>query len=200
MAVLHGLEYGRLRDKCRDCKPLLVAVQETLTLKAEVLTQKENPARGLADLKGKRLALPRRPQAHTLYYLERSLGKTDYQSSPRENTDNTDAAIEAVVEGGADYTVIGNAAWDVYRDRKPGRAKRLKVVEESPEFPSTVIVYNELESNEEVLKKFRDNLLSADQTREGRQTLNLWRISSFQDVPKDYERQVDEILRRYPAD
>jgi hypothetical protein len=28
--------------------------------------------------------------------------------------------------------------------------------------------------------------------------LNLWRLTAFQEVPKDYEKQVDEIVKRYP--
>jgi ABC-type phosphate/phosphonate transport system substrate-binding protein len=198
MAVLHGWEYGWLHAKVPDCEPLLIAVQDTLALKADVLVHKDNPAKSLADLKGKRLAAPKRPQPHTLFYLERKVGQKIEDYFAKQTAGNTDDAVEAVIEGKADFTVIGNAAVDVYRDRKPGRFKRLRVVEESAEFPPTVIVYDSLESNEEVMRKFRESMIAADKSAEGRQTLNLWRITNFQDVPKNYAKQVEAIVQRYP--
>jgi ABC-type phosphate/phosphonate transport system substrate-binding protein len=198
MAVLHGVEYGWLRDKVKETRPLLVAVQDTLRPKIEILVQKDSPVRMLADLRGKRFAEPKRPQPLSVFYLERATHQDIGKFFARESLNNAEDAIEAVIDGTADFTAIGNVSWDVYQDRKPGRAKRLRVLEESPEFPASVIVYNELESNEENQKKFRDNLVNADKTREGRQTLNLWHISGFQDVPKDYEQEVDAIVKRYP--
>jgi ABC-type phosphate/phosphonate transport system substrate-binding protein len=200
MAVMHCWEYGWLRAKVENCRPLIAAVQDTLTLKAEVLVRNDCTAKSLADLKGQRLAVPERPQAHVIFFVERAVGHNVEKYFQKQEVKNTDDAIEAVIDGTAQTTVVGNAALDVYRERKPGRFKRLRVLEESMAFPPTVIVYSVFESNDETMKTFRESLFSADQTAEGRQTLNLWRISGFQDPPKEYDAQVAEVIKRYPMD
>lgn len=198
IAVMHSWEYGWLHEKVENCRPLMVAVQDTLTLKAEVLVRQDNAAKSLTDLKGQKMSVPQRPQAHALFYVERTVGQSMDKFFQKQEVRNTDDAIEAVIDGAAQVTVVGNAALDVYRERKPGRFKRLRVLEESPAIAPTVIVYNIFEANDEVIKNFRESLFSADQTAEGKQTLNLWRISGFQDVPRDFDSQVADLIKRYP--
>ena len=200
MAVMHSWEYGWLHEKAENCRPLMVAVQDTLALKAEVLVRQDSTAKTLADLKGQKMAVPERPQAHAVFYVERTIGQALDKAFQKQEVRNTNDAIEAVIDGTADVAVVGNTSLDVYRERKPGRYKRLHVLEESPSFPPSVIVYSVFESNDETMKKFRESMLTADETVEGRQTLNLWRISGFQDAPKDYDAQVAELIKRYPMD
>ena len=77
-------------------------------------------------------------------------------------------------------------------------ANRLRTLAESPAFPATVFVYDPRGADPQVLAKFRDSLLSANQTAEGKQTLTLWQLTAFQPVPADYEKLVSDIVKVYP--
>ncbi len=200
LGILHGVEYGWLKAACPDCKPLLIAINETPTLTAHVLVPKESPAKTIEDLKGKKLILPRRTLNHTRLYLERLVGgEIEKHFELSKSSANAEEAIEAVIEGKADCTAVGNVALETYRQRKPGRFNRLRVLCESPPFPAAVILRRPGTGRAADVEKFRASLLTSDQTVEGRQTLNLWRLTAFQEVPKDYERQVEEIVKKYPA-
>lgn len=200
LGILHGVEYGWLKNTCPDCKPVLIAVNETPILTAHLLVSKENAAKDIGDLKGKKLMLPRRTLNHTRLFLERLTGgDIEQHFELSKGTPNLDEAIDAVIDGKADLTAVGNVAMETYRERKPGRFKRLRVLTESPPFPAAVIIRRPGTGRAAEVDKFRSSLLASDQTPEGRQTLNLWRLTAFQEVPKDYEKLVEEIVKQYPA-
>jgi ABC-type phosphate/phosphonate transport system substrate-binding protein len=198
LGVLHGVEYGWLKPQCPECRPLLIAVNASPVLKAHVLVARESTAREAADLKGQTVARPRRALYHTRLYLERLLNADPQQFFQVRDVDNTEAAIEAVIEKAAQLTVVDGNQMEVYRQRKPGRFARLKVLHESPGFPTAVVVYRPVAGREETVRQFREAMLKANQTREGRQTLTLWRLTGFREVPKDYEKIVDDIVKHYP--
>lgn len=198
LAVLQGIEYGWVLQECPDCKPLIIAVTDSPTLKAHVLVAVDSPIKSLADLKGQALAMPRRAPPYTRLYVEREIKDDPDRFFKLSTTDNTDAAIEAVVEGKAQATIVSSGALDVYKQLKPGRFKRLKVLEESADFPAAVVIYRPGQGREKELAQFKDALLKAGDNAEGRQMLTLWRLSGFQEVPKDYQKIVEEIVKRYP--
>ena len=198
LGVMHGWEYGWVRKYCPDCRPLLIAVSDTATLHAYILVPRTSAAKEIADLKGQTLALPRRAPHHTRFYLERLIGGDPAKVFKVMETATTDGAIEAVIEGQAQLTVVSGAALKVYRDEKPGRFNKLRVLGESPAFPAGVLVSRPGQGDPKVTERFRDALLTAHETAEGRQTLTLWRLTGFRAVPKDYEQQVDAIIKLYP--
>lgn len=198
LGVVHGIEYGWLRQHCPECRPLLVAVNETTHLKALVLVAQNDAGKTAADLKGQTLALPPRPPHHTRLFLERLVKEDLGKFFKVTEVKNTDAAIEAVIDGTARLTVVSNVAMEVYRNQKPGRFAKLRVLEESPTFPAAAVVYRPGKGHEESLRQFRDSLLKANQGLEGRQMLTLWRLTGFEQVPKEYEKQVEEIVKIYP--
>ena len=200
MGVVLGLDYAWLRDSCPEAVPVLIAVNETPTVRACVLVPPDSPAKTFADLKGKTLAMPSKAPRFTKFYLERDAKQDLGKFVTIKEQSNTDAAIEAVVEHEADATVVTSTALEVYRDRKPGRFKRLKVLQQSIDFPTGATIYIPGKAKEEVVKKFRDTMLTAHETREGRQTLTLWKLTGFQLPPKDFLQQVDELGKKYPRE
>jgi ABC-type phosphate/phosphonate transport system substrate-binding protein len=198
MGVVLGLDYAWMRESCPDAVPFLIAVNETPTVRACLLVAKDSPAKSVLDLKGKTLALPAKSPRFTKFYLEHDAKDELGKFFQVKQQTNTDAAIEAVVEHEADVTLVTSTALEVYRDRKPGRFNRLKVLDQSMEFPTGAMIYIPGKIPDATVKKFRDAMLTAHETREGRQTLTLWKLTGFQAPPKDFVRQVDELGKKYP--
>jgi len=200
LGIVLGLDYGWLRESCPQAEPLVIGLNELPLVKAHVLVHKDNPAKSLADLKGKSFACTKKLQRFARFYVEREsqaeLGKF---FTLKEQSD-TDAAIEAVVEGEADATVVSTQGLDVYRKRKPGRFNRLKVLQESIEFPTGAVIYLPGKVKVDLLNKFRDSMLKAHDNPEGRQTLTLWKLTHFEKPPEDFVKKVDELVKKYPRE
>jgi len=202
LAVLHGVEYGWLREKQPDVQPLALAFNQTIHLKALVIVRNDNPARKLSDLKGKRCCLPTRSLNHCFLYLHKAITDEGHVPTgffqPGPTTARVDYALDYVYEGTVALTVIDGVSWEVYRSHKPGRAARLRILCESPVFPTAAIVYRPAGADPILTKQFVERLSKAHETAFGRQLLTLWRISGFSSVPADYNAMVDNILKEFP--
>jgi ABC-type phosphate/phosphonate transport system substrate-binding protein len=196
--VLHGPEYGWIKARCRDLRPLLIATASTPKLQAVFLVQQGNPAKSPDDLQGKTLALASKLPQHLRLYLERRLPQPADKFFRVLEVKNAEDAIEAVIEGKADLTLVSSGQVEVYRQQRPGRFKRLRELESSPEFPLPAVAYRPRQELEQPVQEFRKALLTAKDSPEGRQTLVLWRIEGFQDPPADYEEQAARIAKIYP--
>jgi ABC-type phosphate/phosphonate transport system substrate-binding protein len=198
MAVVHGWEYAWLQEQCPDVEPLLVAINDVTTQKVHVLVAKDNPAKTIADLKGQSLAVARRLPNFVKFYLERLATEPGEEFFAKQVEKDTDAGIEAVIEGKAKATAVSTSALNVYKNRKPVRAERFRILQESATFPPPVLAYRKGKVKEDTLKRFRDAMLKAHESTEGRQTMTLWRLSSFQPVPNNYQQLVQDIRKEYP--
>jgi len=198
LGVVHGIEYAWLKKHCPDCRPLLVADVGTAKLTALVLVPKTSEAKHLADLKGKPLAVPRRLSLVARLYVEREVRAGLSSYFKLSEAKNADDAIEEAVEGKAAAVLVTNGQAEVYQSRKPGRYNRLRVLAESIPFPPGTVVYRPAQGREMELARFREALLKCDETPEGRQTLILWRLEGFREVPPDYEQIVEAAGSKYP--
>jgi ABC-type phosphate/phosphonate transport system substrate-binding protein len=208
LGVVLGLDYAWLRIDVPDAVPLVVAVNESTTMKAHVLVHKDSEVKQLADLKDKPLALPRRTPRFARFYLEREmqqlfahpLAQPLAQVFKVQESADAEEAIESVIDRTAEATLITALGLDVYRQRKPVRFNRLRVLHDSPEFPTPAVIYRPGTAKEEDARRFRDALLRSNDTAEGQQTLTLWRLTGFRTPPAEYVKQVDELAKRYPRD
>ena len=199
MAVVHGIEYGWLRDICPQCRPLLVAVNRDTFLQAHILVNANSDFQSLDDLKGKVLVLSEQVPYHARFYLRHAVPTDPDQFFQQKRVRNTDAAIEAVATGAADATLVSKSSFDVYQRRKPARARRfLRILSESPRYPVPLLVYKPGRVADPTLERFKQALLTAHENASGRQTLTLWRLSRFEPVPPDFESLVEDFLRRHP--
>ncbi len=202
LGVIAGIELGWLGNKANGLSTLAVAYTQDIKSKAVVLMRKDTHSKSLRDFQGKRLAMPRRTQQHAQIFLHDSLHRCG--CSPQgyfaacTTPPDTDAAIEAVLDKDMDLVVVDSAAWEVFQERKPGRAKRLVVVAESPSFPNAALIYKPGNISETDLKKLREGLFTAHQQPFCRQILNFWRISQFIPSTPEYDALVKNIVKEFP--
>ncbi len=202
LGVITGVELGWLGDKAKGLTPLAIAYTSDIKLKAYVLMLKNNKTPSMLELKGKKLAMPRRTQHHAQVFLHDRIARAGGQPQGFFGTSvvppDTDAAIESVLDKEVDAVIVDGTSWEVFQERKPGRAKKLMVVAESPSFPTAAIVYKPGSIPEADVKKLRDGLYTAHQSPFCRQILNFWRISQFIPSSPEYDVLVKEIVKDYP--
>jgi ABC-type phosphate/phosphonate transport system substrate-binding protein len=203
-AVINGVEFGWARQRYRSLRPLMLAVNQDRSLHAYVVARSDKKVMGLGGLKGKAVAFPEQNRLHCSLYLERQCQLQNARDVERffsslTNTTDAEAALDRVVDGRADGTIVEDVAWERYAHRKPGRAAQLKVIEKSETFPAAAVVYADGAIDSHSLKQFRGRMLRAHENAFGRQLLTLWRLTSFEPVPADYLRMVADILKLHPG-
>jgi ABC-type phosphate/phosphonate transport system substrate-binding protein len=193
IAVMHGIELAWARKVNPDLKPLVLAVAHHRELHAHLIVRKDNPATCAADLKGKKLALPRLSREHCHLYRERRCADAELSRpmSPGE-------ALDDVIDDVAQAAILDRAALDAYQDRCPDRLNELKVLHQSEPFPASAVVYQAGAFDDDTLRRFRDGLLGANRTQRGKELLKMCRITSFEEIPADYEQSLAAIVRAYP--
>lgn len=199
MGVMHGLDYAWIRDRLVDTKPLLIAVADTNTLKAVIVVPKDSPAQSLGDLKEQTLALNAYPPYHVRFWLNHVCEGNYARFFKVATQRDVETAMEEVADKSAAATAVSNGALEFYKRQKPVRFQRFfRVLMESPDFPAPVMIYRTGQVRQELVQRFRTSMLSAHQTPEGRDTLQLWRLKRFLDVPADYDQLAEETARRFP--
>src|SRR5206468_326279 len=122
---------------------------------------------------GKMLALPSLTREHCRVFLRhhcKTCGKDPERFFSRiTRPKNMEEALEDVVDGKVQATVVDNVSLACFKDRKPGRFGRLKTLRQSEVFPASVIAYQHGSLDEATLRRFREGLLTADKTPAGRQ-------------------------------
>jgi len=112
---------------------------------------------------------------------------------------NVEEALDDLVDGNGDATVVDEMALTSYPRRKPGRFAKLKELVKSPQFPASLVIYRPGWWQEADLKSIRDALLNAHHNPEGRQLLTMWKLTGFQEVPDDYQQSLAKIAEAYPS-
>ena len=107
-------------------------------------------------------------------------------------------ALDNVVDGTVQVTVVDAVALENYQHRKPGRFAKLKIVVDSEVFPAAVVAYHPGSLGEPALKRFREGMVGASQTRRGQQMLALCRMTGFEIIPTDYDQILSDIIKAYP--
>jgi ABC-type phosphate/phosphonate transport system substrate-binding protein len=203
LAIFQGFEYAWARQTNSDFKPLMIAVNQKPHLRAMIVVRDDSGAAGLAELKGKTVAVPRRIRAHCQLFLDRRcaaaggapkdfFGKVQTPTTPEE-------AVDAVVNGRADAALTDGIFLDWYEKRKPTRYARLKLIEKSPVFPATVVAYRAGALDDATLGRLRKGMLSAKDNPRGVELMELCQMTSFEPVPDDYDKLLTEIAKAYPA-
>jgi ABC-type phosphate/phosphonate transport system substrate-binding protein len=201
--VFHGVEFAWARQKHPQLRPLLVAVNQRLLLRAHLVVRRGGPVEGFADLKGKVVALPRRSREHCHLYLERRCVPAG--SNPRgffrrlATPMDAEDALDDVESLNADAAVVDGTDLEAYRQHHPERASRLRSLARSEGFPAAVVVYAPGAVSESLISRFRSGMIAASSTTRGKQLLSLCRITRFEEPPADYDETLTAIARAYPA-
>jgi ABC-type phosphate/phosphonate transport system substrate-binding protein len=202
LGVFQGIEFAWASQKHPELRALVVAVNVRPNRVAHLIIRSDDPAEKVADLKGKKLAIPRQSRDHCQLFIDhrcRECGRTACQFFSHVDTRiNAEEALDGIFEETIQAAAVDDVAWECYRRRKPGRAEHLKDFLKSEPFPDTAVVYRADYLDEPTLERFRQALLHADQIALGRQLLTLWSMTEFKKVPKDYMKMVKEIRKTYP--
>jgi ABC-type phosphate/phosphonate transport system substrate-binding protein len=203
LAVFHGIEFAWARQKYPELRPLMIAVNQQRHLRAHLVIRADNPAASLKDLKDKPFGLPRQTREHCHLFVERQCRECGNAPvsffSKIANPPSAEEALDDVLDGIIQATVVDGVSLDSFKRRKPGRFAKLKDLQVSEVFPAAVVVYRPGTLNEATLKRFSDGLLNTHRTILGRQMLTMWKLTGFEQVPPDYDQNLSEIVKHYPA-
>jgi ABC-type phosphate/phosphonate transport system substrate-binding protein len=202
LAAFIGYELAWAKVKNPKLEPLVVAVNGDTPLRAHVMVQKESPITEFAQLKGKPVAFPADSLPFCKLYLERQClarGKTPQTFFAKmTNPPTLEDALDDVIDGATQGTVVDSLCIDAYKRRKPGRFTRLKELQKSQVFPAAAIVYFPGTLDEKSLESFRDDLIRSKHDADSTRLLNLWKLTGFELVPRDYEDNLTEIAKAFP--
>ena len=107
-------------------------------------------------------------------------------------------ALDDVVDGQAQATLVDGVSLDCYKRRKPGRFARLKEIRKAGPFPAAVVAYHAGAVDDAILRRVQSGLMDANKSAFGRQLLTLWKITGFEPVPSGFEQNLQEVAKAYP--
>ena len=205
LGILHAHEFAWVQKKYPDLQPLLIAAGKHRVERAYLIVHKTNPAKSVADLRGKKFDMPNDVAEHGRLYVEKlcaesaKLAPAQFFNAIVKSASQIDA-FDDVARGNADATVADTARLEFYKEIKgPVFAKNLRVLQESETFPPAVIVTLKGGLDEATVKQFRDGLLKAQTTAAGRDMMKTWNIEAFEPIPDDYAKSLAEVLKAYPV-
>jgi ABC-type phosphate/phosphonate transport system substrate-binding protein len=202
LAALPGIEYAWQGSKARELVPLVVAEKNDIHLQALLLVRSEAKTKNIAELEGKRLAMPKNSELHVHLFLQKLIvdagQKPEKFFGQSDKNQDTDSAIEDAISGEASAIAVDSQAWKAYQERKPERAKKLKVLAQSAIFPTAVFLAKPGSLSEADFKHVQEGLLHAHEKPFCRQILNCCRISQFLLPNAEYQQTVQSIVKDFP--
>jgi ABC-type phosphate/phosphonate transport system substrate-binding protein len=202
LGIFHGVEFAWAKEKFPQLKPLLLAVNKQPFLRAHLVVRSDSKIDRVDDLKGRIIGLPSMSREHCWLFLERRCvpsGQMPTQFFARVNRPRDAAyAIDDVIDNVAQAAVVDDADLTAYRKQNPRYFAKIKVLQRSETFPSAVIAYYPGVLSESLLDQFRSGMLAAKDSRQGRQMMQMCRITSFEEVPDDFDKKLEAIAKAYP--
>lgn len=202
LGVFHGYEYAWAMKRDPKLKILVLAVNQKTGIRARIYVGKDSKIGSLDDLKGKSVAIPEYTRSFCKFFLTRECDKAgkkleDYFSKVTK-PESVEDGLDDVVDGVVDAVIVDEVAAAGYQERKTVRFGKLKSAVESPAFPTGVIAYHESAVTDRAVDKIYKALKGAKNSGAGKQILLNWRMSGFEDVPRDFQKLLDDTRERYP--
>ncbi len=202
LGVFHGFEFAWARLKNPELKPLMIAVNQQPFARAVLVVRQDNKAENADALQGRVLALPRLAREHCrLYVARRCVGRGLPMDKWFAKISTPGTSQDALADLADDYVhaaVVEDVELADFRKAYPKLAAKLRVLAESETFPCAVIAYQPGGMDEDVLKRLLTGMISAKTTPRGRSLMELCRITGFEAVPADYEKNLIDIRKAYP--
>src|SRR5262249_37083084 len=104
-----------------------------------------------------------------------------------------------VVDGIVQVAVVDRVGLEAHRRRKAGPFKRLKKAACSDALPPPLVAGYQGSLHKSTLPRFRDGLLNAHRRDEGQRLLNLFKLSSVETVPNDFDQVLAATRKTYPS-
>jgi ABC-type phosphate/phosphonate transport system substrate-binding protein len=202
LGIFHGVEFAWAKAKFPQLKPLLIAVNKQPFLRAHLVIRADSNIQNVEDLKGRVVGLPNLSREHCWLFMERRCVPADQTpdkffsrvSRPRDAA----YAIDDVIDGALQAAVIDDADLNAYRKQCPEHSTKVKNLMDSETFPCGVIAYYPGNLPDNLIDQFRTGMLTAKDSRQARQLMNLCHISSFEEIHSDFDKMLDEITKAYP--
>ncbi len=200
IAVFHGFEYAWVKET-PGLIPLVVAMPNCGKVQACLVVNSSSKVMCPKDLKGACVAVPRGSKAHCEMFLERVReGVPACDCCPIKGNDLTPLeALCEVANGRSDAALVDVSALLALEKELPAAAKKLRVLQKSPELPSAVIVYRKEALKDGAVDRIRKGLVESVNTSSGKMLAMFWQLKGFALVTSEYNAKVDECLKRYPA-
>ncbi len=203
LGVFHGFEFAWMKQKSPTLQALMVAAPQHRPLRALVVVSQDSPAKTLADLQGKPVAMPMGTREYVRLFLNRqcqALGKSPDAFFAQVTKPLTpDSSLHEVVDAkGVQAAIVDGGMFQSYATSYSGRAKKLRILVSSENFPEGVVAYAPGSVDEDTIRRFRQGMSTAHATPLGRQLLSLWSMAGFQEIPLDYPQQLADCLKAYP--
>jgi ABC-type phosphate/phosphonate transport system substrate-binding protein len=193
---------ANLQPKQPALKPLAVAINIYTYPVVYVVAGKDDPATDFAGLQGQSLALSSKTPRFVRLFVDRQAEAKGKSASAFfskiTKPDNLEAALDQVVDGTVKASAVDRAALEAYKERVPGRFRKLKPIATSQPFPPPVVAYYDKTLDDTTLRKLRDGLLKANQKERGQTMLTLFGLTGFVNVPENFEKVLTECRDAYP--
>jgi len=203
LGLFRGDEFAWAEQKYPELKPLALAINVYRYPVAYVVAQKDKGPKDVAGLKGQTIAVPATNQPFLRLFLEHlsqvsAKLPVDQFFAKITSSENTDDALDDVVDGIVQAASVDRTALEAFRRRKPGRFNQLKEVAQSGPFPPVIVAYYDKVLPDETLKKFQKGLLTANQKEKGQTILTLFHMTGFEAVPEDFAKVLEQTRKTYP--
>ena len=203
VAVFHGHEFAWAKQKHPKIKAIAVCVNRSQEIKVHLVVRSDSKAASYADLKGKKISVPRMGRAPCQVFLERRCvkpGTTPEKFYSRvDHPFGTLDALDDLLEGETAAVVVDALSLEEYRKSNPTGGRRFRSLAESEPFPCGVIAYYPGRFSEAKVNKFRAGLIDAKSSQRGRDTLKMLRLTAFEAPPANHDAILAAIAKAYPA-
>ncbi|HMO35948.1 MAG TPA: PhnD/SsuA/transferrin family substrate-binding protein, partial [Gemmatales bacterium] len=161
LVILSGLEYGWMRSAQNDARALLIASIDPGATRTVVAVKQDETASKLQELAGAKVAIPDRIPFLSQRCLQKELAQPVEKVFQLVKAGNVDDTLEEVLDGKARAGIVTGAGMEVFKERKPGRHRRLKELYSSEDFPPTTVMYSDKQTDKAKLEKFSEALLKS---------------------------------------
>src|SRR5205823_3355338 len=138
VAVMPGIEYAWMNARDPKVQALIVATNKDHELRAMLVTKKDSPLTGFADLKGKNVNLILGKEHCRLFADKNAGGKAQDFFAKLTTIRSGESALDDILLGKVQAAIVDNTVMDSYKEINPGRYEKLKVIEKSEQFPEPV--------------------------------------------------------------
>jgi ABC-type phosphate/phosphonate transport system substrate-binding protein len=198
VAIFHGHEFAWAKAKQPTLEPVVVCINPLRSVRACLVAS----TRFGGNLQGQTVALPRDSREQCRLYFERRCVPAGTDATvfykrvarPAEAGD----ALDEVANGRAQVALVDAVGWDRYQRANPARARQLKLIYQSEEFPPGVLAYDTTRFAAAEAKKIREALVTAKDHPRGRQSLQVLKLAAFEAPGADLAASLEAIAKAYP--
>lgn len=201
LGVFHSHEFAALQVKHPGLTPLVFAVNSKQPLESMLVVRRDKKLNAPADIAGKTIVMPSTVREFSLVFANRRcsvLGRPLRNYCKLVGVNDSEDALDQVVDGQADGAIVERHQLDNYKDDKPGRANNLVVALNSESFPPAIIAFIPANLKKDSVERFRTGMISAKKNPRAADLLKLIRLTSFESIPDSFDKTLTQLAKDYP--